>query len=74
MILFSLNIFQMISCSGSTDGRVHIWRTTDGEKLATLSTDNSSDCIQCVRFNPKSFMLATATTNMVFWLPPVDDD
>jgi len=64
----------MISCSGSTDGRVHIWRTTDGEKLATLSTDNPSDCIQCVRFNPKSFMLATATTNMVFWLPPVDDD
>lgn len=50
---------------GSTDGRIHVWRTTDGEKLTTLSTDNSSDCIQCVQFNPKSFMLASASTNMV---------
>jgi WD40 repeat protein len=50
---------------GSTDGRVHVWRTTDGEKLTTFTTDNSSDCIQCVQFNPKSFMLATASSNMV---------
>jgi WD40 repeat protein len=50
---------------GSTDGRIHIWRTIDGEKLTTLSTDSSSDSIQCVQFNPKSFMLATASSNMV---------
>jgi COMPASS component SWD2 len=50
---------------GSTDGRVHVWRTTDGEKLTTFTTDNSSECIQCVQFNPKLFMLATASTNMV---------
>ncbi|CAF3940842.1 unnamed protein product [Rotaria magnacalcarata] len=59
---------------GSTDGRIHVWRTMDGEKLTTFTTDSSSDCIQCVQFNPKSFMLATASANMVFWLPPVDDD
>jgi WD40 repeat protein len=50
---------------GSTDGRIHVWRTVDGEKLTTFTTDNSSDCIQCVQFNPKSFMLATASANMV---------
>jgi WD40 repeat protein len=54
-----------MSLLGSTDGRIHVWRTTDGEKLTTLTTDSSSDCIQCVQFNPKSFMLATASTNMV---------
>lgn len=80
----------LIGILGSTDGRIHVWRTIDGVKLTTLSTDNSSDCIQCVQFNPKSFMLATASTNMVcfdlanrdlqtsllqiFWLPPVDDE
>lgn len=54
--------------SGSTDGRIHVWRTADGEKLTTLSTDSSSDSIQCVQFNPKSFMLATASTNMVCFI------
>jgi WD40 repeat protein len=51
--------------SGSTDGRIHVWRATDGEKLTVLSTDSTSDSIQCVQFNPKSFMLATASNNMV---------
>lgn len=51
---------------GSTDGRVHVWRTTDGEKLTTFTTDAATDCIQCVQFNPKAFMLATASTNMVY--------
>lgn len=50
---------------GSTDGRIHVWRTNTGEKLTTLTTDNSSDCIQTVQFNPKSFMLASASSNMV---------
>ena len=50
---------------GSTDGRIHVWRTADGEKLTILSTDSPSDSIQCVQFNPKSFMLATASNNMV---------
>ncbi len=69
------NIINILKCLlGSTDGRIHVWRTTDGEKLTTLTTDSSSDCIQCVQFNPKSFMLATASTNMIFWLPPVDDE
>ena len=50
---------------GSTDGRIHVWRAASGEKLTTFTTDNSSDCIQSVQFNPKSFMLATVSTNMV---------
>ena len=53
------------SLIGSTDGRIHVWRTTDGEKLTVFATDNAADCIQCVQFNPKSFMLASASSNMV---------
>jgi len=65
IIYFYINNILKYFFLGSTDGRIHVWRTTDGEKLTTLTTDNSSDCIQCVQFNPKSFMLATASTNMV---------
>ena len=58
-------ITRIFLSQGSTDGRIHIWRTADGEKLTTLTTDNSSDSIQTVQFNPKSFMLASASNNMV---------
>ncbi|KAH3816121.1 WD repeat-containing protein 82-like [Dreissena polymorpha] len=58
--------------SGSTDGRVHCWSTDTGAKIATMSCDHPGP-VQCVGFNPKFMMLATACTNMAFWLPYIDE-
>lgn len=58
--------------SGSTDGRVHCWNTESGAKVATMSCDHPGP-VQCVGFNPKYMMLATACTNMAFWLPYIDE-
>ncbi|XP_041350146.1 WD repeat-containing protein 82-like [Gigantopelta aegis] len=57
---------------GSTDGKIHCWSTETGSKIAILNGDHPSS-IQNVQFNPKFIMLASACTNMAFWLPYVDD-
>lgn len=54
--------------SGSTDGRVHVWNSETGYKVCVLSLDNLS-AVQCIQFNPKFMMLASACTNVAFWLP-----
>lgn len=58
--------------SGSTDGKVHCWSTETGLKLAVLGGDHTGP-VQCVQFNPKYMMLATACSNMAFWLPQIDE-
>ena len=57
-------IFSMDKITGSTDGRVHCWNTETGAKVTTMSCDHPGP-VQCVGFNPKLMMLATACTNMV---------
>ena len=49
---------------GSTDGKVHTWNTETGCKVAVLNCDHTGP-VQCVQFNPKYMMLASACTNMV---------
>ncbi|XP_055639765.1 WD repeat-containing protein 82 [Toxorhynchites rutilus septentrionalis] len=58
--------------SGSTDGRVHVWNADTGYKICVLNGDHPGP-IQCVQFNPKFMMLASACTNMAFWLPTAED-
>lgn len=58
--------------SGSTDGRVHVWNADTGYKVCVLQADHPGP-VQCVQFNPKYMMLASACTNMAFWLPSIDD-
>lgn len=58
--------------SGSTDGRVHVWNADTGFKICSLQGDHPGP-IQCVQFNPKYMMLASACTNMAFWLPSIED-
>lgn len=58
--------------SGSTDGRVHVWNADTGYKICVLNGDHPGP-VQCVQFNPKFMMLASACTNMAFWLPTGDD-
>lgn len=59
--------------SGSTDGRVHIWNAENGVKVCVLNGDHTGP-VQCVQFNPKYMMMASACSAMSFWLPSVDED
>jgi len=59
--------------SGSTDGRVHVWNAETGYKVCVLNADHTGP-VQCVQFNPKYMMLASACTNMSFWLPSLDEN
>lgn len=49
---------------GSTDGKIHCWNTETGAKVAMLTCDHTGP-VQCVQFNPKYMMLASACSNMV---------
>ena len=53
-----------IKSTGSTDGKVHCWSTETGMRVVVLNGEHSGP-VQCVQFNPKYMMLATACTNMV---------
>ncbi|EDO40534.1 predicted protein, partial [Nematostella vectensis] len=58
--------------SGSQDGKVHFWASDSGHKISTLE-GNHPGSTRCVKFNPKFMMLASACTNMAFWLPNLED-
>ena len=59
--------------SGSTDGRIHIWNAENGTKVCVLNGDHSGP-VQCVQFNPKYMLMASACKDMDFLLPSVNDD
>uniref|UniRef100_A0A914WDT3 WD repeat-containing protein 82 n=2 Tax=Plectus sambesii TaxID=2011161 RepID=A0A914WDT3_9BILA len=54
--------------SGSTDGQIYGWSSESGRLVATLPSEHNP-VIQCVQFNPKYMMLATACNHMAFWIP-----
>lgn len=49
---------------GSTDGKVHVWNTETGAKVCALASDHTAP-IQCMQFNPKFMIMASACTHMV---------
>lgn len=53
---------------GGADGHIHTWKTSTGTKLCRLVGDHQAPT-QCVKFNPKFCMFASACTNMEFWIP-----
>jgi COMPASS component SWD2 len=53
--------------AGSEDGTVHIWETF-GKQVAVWKGHTGP--VQCVQFNPKTMMAATADTNLAFWITP----
>jgi COMPASS component SWD2 len=59
--------------SGSTDGRVHVWNAATGTRTSVLQTDHTGP-VQCVQFNPKYMMLASACNHMAFWIPTTADE
>lgn len=54
--------------TGSADGHVLAWNATGGYKICTLD-GHPQPPVQCVKFNPRSMMLASASSNLAFWLP-----
>jgi len=57
--------------SGSVDGVVHVWNAETGFKVCALNADHPG-AIQCLKFNPKLMMLASACSNTAFWIPGED--
>jgi len=58
--------------SGSTDGRVYAWNATTGARVAVLQGEHVGP-VQCVQFNPKYMVLASACNNMSFWVPQLTE-
>ena len=54
----------IIYAVGSTDGKIHCWKTETGTKVVVLNGEHTGP-VQSVQFNPKYMMLASACTNMV---------
>ncbi|XP_035007328.1 WD repeat-containing protein 82 [Hippoglossus stenolepis] len=57
---------------GSEDGRVHVWSTESGMKVAVLDGKHPGP-INTLQFNPRYMTFASACTNMNFWLPCIED-
>lgn len=57
---------------GSEDGRVHVWSTESGMKVAVLDGKHPGP-INTLQFNPRYMTFASACTNMTFWLPCIDE-
>lgn len=54
----------MHSSAGSEDGRVHVWSTESGMKVAVLDGKHPGP-INTLQFNPRYMTFASACTNMV---------
>ncbi|KAK2089347.1 WD repeat-containing protein 82 [Saguinus oedipus] len=58
--------------TGSEDGKIHAWDGESGAKVAVLDGRHVGP-VTCLQFNPKFMTFASACSNMLFWLPTVDD-
>ncbi|XP_050427258.1 WD repeat-containing protein 82-like [Adelges cooleyi] len=52
--------------SGSTNGRIHVWSTRTMKTVCDLRGYHPRP-VQCVKFNPKYTMLASACSNLGLW-------
>eukprot|EP00731_Ephydatia_muelleri_P034088 Em0047g7a len=58
--------------SGSQDGTIHAWSAEKGHQVIVLDGGHPGPT-QCVQFNPRLMMLASACNSMAFWLPGIED-
>lgn len=65
---------QYILC-GSLDGNIHVWSASKGTKVTILSKPEkcSPEAVQCVMFNPKYMLIASACSKMSFWIPTLEE-
>lgn len=58
--------------AGTTEGSIYVWDADKASRVTVLKGSRSSP-IQCVQFNPKFMMLASACTRMSFWIPTLEE-
>ncbi|TKR61065.1 hypothetical protein L596_028226 [Steinernema carpocapsae] len=63
---------EYIFCS-SSDGRIFSYSATNGVPIHSFTTDHTQQ-INCVRFNPRYSMLATACNQLRLWIPTLVPD
>lgn len=64
---------QYIIC-GSLEGNLNIWSASKGLSVSVLKPERPSpEPVQCVMFNPKYMLIASACSKMSFWIPPAPE-
>ncbi|XP_017490812.1 PREDICTED: WD repeat-containing protein 82-like [Rhagoletis zephyria] len=59
--------------SGSTNGNICCWNALTGARTVIFKSDHAAP-VQCVQFNPKYMMMASACNTMSFWIPALYDE
>jgi len=58
---------------GSTNQYIHCWSRETGRLVAKLKTEHTNP-IENVLFNPKYYMMASACTQLKFWIPSDEEE
>jgi len=58
--------------SGSEDGKIHVWNTLSGEEVSVWK--GHSGPVGVAQWNPKTMMVASGCSAMVFWIPCNQDE
>ena len=59
--------------SGSTDGKLHLWRTDTGQRVGILTGEHSNP-VTNVQFNPRFAVLASSCQTLCLWVPGSGQD
>jgi len=60
--------------TGSMDGHLHIFSSSKGTKVTVLKPERTKpEPVQCVSFNPKYMLIASACSRMSFWIPVTEE-
>jgi len=54
--------------SGSTDGKLHLWRTDTGQRIGILTGEHSHP-VTNVQFNPRYAVMASSCQTLCMWVP-----
>lgn len=54
--------------SGSTDGKLHLWRTDTGQRVGILTGEHSNP-VTNVQFNPRFAVMASSCQSLCLWVP-----
>jgi COMPASS component SWD2 len=58
--------------SGSEDGTIHVWHKESGQEVAVWT--GHAGPVGVVQWNPKSMMVASGCSSLVFWIPYLEGD
>ena len=54
--------------SGSTDGKLHLWRTDTGQRVGVLTGEHNNP-VTNVQFNPRYAVMASSCQTLCLWVP-----